>query len=110
VDQVMKDKNCMDPKMAVYCQAVRDLEDKSHGLEIHHVLCDYNKAVDVLAKTAYSHSPVPHESTPSDQHAPSERADGRSLPKRKNLKSWRSTSYPSRTLKIPTGGSQSSSG
>jgi hypothetical protein len=40
VDQVMKDKNCMDPKMATYCQAVRDLEDKFHGLELHHVLCD----------------------------------------------------------------------
>jgi ribonuclease HI len=25
VDQVMKDKNCVDPKMAAYCQAVRDL-------------------------------------------------------------------------------------
>jgi hypothetical protein len=36
----MKDKNCMDPKMATYCQAVRDLEDKFHGLELHHVLCD----------------------------------------------------------------------
>jgi hypothetical protein len=32
IDQVMKDKNCMDPKMAAYCQAVRDLEDKFHGL------------------------------------------------------------------------------
>jgi hypothetical protein len=36
----MKDKNCMDPKMATYCQAVRDLEDKFHGLELHLVLCD----------------------------------------------------------------------
>jgi ribonuclease HI len=26
VGQVMKDKNCVDPKMAAYCQAVRDLE------------------------------------------------------------------------------------
>jgi ribonuclease HI len=38
VDQVMKDKNCVDPKMAAYCQAMRDLEDKFHGLELHHVL------------------------------------------------------------------------
>jgi ribonuclease HI len=44
VDQVMKD-----PKMAAYCQAVRDLEGKFHGLELHHVLCEYNKAADVLA-------------------------------------------------------------
>jgi hypothetical protein len=39
----MKDKNCMDPKMAAYCQAMRDLEDKFHGLELHHVMRDYNK-------------------------------------------------------------------
>jgi hypothetical protein len=36
----MKDKNYVDPKMAAYCQAVRDLEGKFHGLELHHVLCD----------------------------------------------------------------------
>jgi hypothetical protein len=29
----MKDKNCVDPKMAAYCQAVQDLEGKFHGLE-----------------------------------------------------------------------------
>jgi ribonuclease HI len=40
VDQVMKDKNCVDPKMAMYCQAVQDLEGKFHCLELHHVLRD----------------------------------------------------------------------
>jgi ribonuclease HI len=40
VDQVMKNKNCVDRKMVVYCQAVRDLEGKFHGLELHHVLRD----------------------------------------------------------------------
>jgi ribonuclease HI len=69
VDQVMKDKNCVDSKMVAYCQAVRDLEDKFHGLELHHVLRDYNKAADVLAKTASSCSPVPHGVFASDQHA-----------------------------------------
>jgi hypothetical protein len=38
--------------MAVYCQAVRDLEGKFHGLELHHVLRDYNKVADVLTKAA----------------------------------------------------------
>jgi ribonuclease HI len=52
VGQVMKDKNSVDPKMAAYCQAVRDLEGKFHDLELHHVLRDYNKAADVLAKAA----------------------------------------------------------
>jgi hypothetical protein len=56
----MKDKNCVDPRMAAYYQAVRDLEGKFHGLELHHMLRDYNKAADVLAKAASSRSPVPH--------------------------------------------------
>jgi hypothetical protein len=42
----MKEKNCVDLKMEAYCQAVRDLEGKFHGLELHHVLSDYNKATD----------------------------------------------------------------
>jgi ribonuclease HI len=80
VDQVTKDKNCVDPKMAAYCQAVRDLEGKFHGLELHHVLRDYNKATDVLAKTASSRSPVPHGVFASDQHAPSVRSEGEKPP------------------------------
>jgi hypothetical protein len=72
----MKGKNCVDPKMAPYYQAVRDLDDKFHGLELHHVSRDYNKAADVLTKTASSSSPVPHEVFASDQHAPSVRAEG----------------------------------
>jgi hypothetical protein len=67
----MKEKNCIDPKMVVYCQAIRDLEGKFHGLELHHVLCDHNKATDILAKTASSRKPVPHGVFVSDQHAPS---------------------------------------
>jgi ribonuclease HI len=66
VDQVMKDKNCVDPKMAAYCQAVRDSEGKFHSLELHHVLRDYNKEADVLAKAASSQSPVPHGVFASD--------------------------------------------
>jgi ribonuclease HI len=80
VDQVMKDKNCVDPKMEVYYQAVQDLEGKFHSLELHHVLRDYNKAADVLAKTASSRSPVPHGVFVSDQHAPSVRVEGEKPP------------------------------
>jgi hypothetical protein len=54
--------------MAAYCQAIRDLEGKFHGLELHHVLRDYNKAADVLAKAASSRSPVLHGVFASDQH------------------------------------------
>jgi ribonuclease HI len=78
VDQVMKDKNCVDMKMAAYC--LRDLEGKFHGLKLHHVLRDYNKAVDVIMKTASTRSPVPHRVFASDQHAPSVRAEGEEPP------------------------------
>jgi ribonuclease HI len=77
--QVMKDKNCVDPRMASYCQAVRDLEGRFHGLELHHVLRDYNKVADVLAKAASSRSPVPHGVFSSDQHHPSVREEGEKL-------------------------------
>jgi ribonuclease HI len=70
IDQVMKEKNCVNPNMAAYCQAVRELEGKFHGLEHHHVLCDYNKATDILAKTASSRKPVLHGVFSSDQRTP----------------------------------------
>jgi ribonuclease HI len=76
VDQVMKEKNCVDPKMATYCQAVRELEGKFHGLKHHHVLCDYNKAADILAKTASSRKPVLHGVFSSNQRTPFMRAEG----------------------------------
>jgi hypothetical protein len=76
----MKDKDCVDPKMAVYCQVLRDLEGKFHSLELHHVLCDNNKAADVLVKAASSRSPVPHGVFASDQHVLSVLADGEKPP------------------------------
>jgi hypothetical protein len=76
----MKDKNYVDPRMAAYCQAVRDLEGKFHGLELHHVLHNYNKAADVLVKAKSSHSPVPHGVFASDQHQPSVREEGEKPP------------------------------
>jgi hypothetical protein len=75
----MKDKNYVDPKMA-YCQAVRNLEDKFHVLELHHVLRDYNKAADVLAKTVSSRSPVPHGVFAGGKHAPSICVEGEKPP------------------------------
>jgi hypothetical protein len=67
--------------MAVYYQAVRDLEGKFHGLELHHVLRDYNKAAGVLAKAASSRSLVPHGVFASDQHQSSVREEGEKPPK-----------------------------
>jgi ribonuclease HI len=38
IDQVMKEKNCVNPNMAAYCQAVRELEGKFHGHQLHYVV------------------------------------------------------------------------
>nr|CAB3471350.1 unnamed protein product [Digitaria exilis] len=46
VDQVMKESSCHDEKMAAYCQAVRKLEDKFDGLELHHIARRYNEEAD----------------------------------------------------------------
>jgi hypothetical protein len=56
------------------------LEGKFHGLELHHVLHDYNKAADVLSKAAFSRSPVPHGVFASDQHQPSVQEEGEKPP------------------------------
>jgi ribonuclease HI len=80
VGEVMKDKNCVDLRMAAYFQAVRDLEGKFHSLELHHVLRDYNKAADVLAKAASSCSPVPHGVFANDRHQSSVREEGEKPP------------------------------
>jgi hypothetical protein len=37
IDQVMKNSHCRDQKMEAYCDEVRCLEDKFHGLELNHV-------------------------------------------------------------------------
>jgi hypothetical protein len=96
----MKEKNCVDPKMAAYCQAVRDLEGKFHGLELHHMLRDYNKA-DVLAKTASSHQLVPHRVFASDQHTPSVRASGEKLPEIKETEVMAIDQPPELNLEDP---------
>ena len=42
IDQVMKESSCHYPKMESYYNAVRCLEDKFDGLELNHVLRNYN--------------------------------------------------------------------
>jgi ribonuclease HI len=101
MDQVMKDKNCVDPKMEAYCQAVHDLENKSHGLELHHVLRDYNKAANMLAKTASSRSPVHLRVFASDQHKPFVRAEGEKLPEEEEPEVMAIDQPPELNLKDP---------
>jgi hypothetical protein len=59
IDQVMKESNCHDPKIAAYCSAVRRLEDKFDGLELNHVPRKYNEDADELAKIASGQTTVP---------------------------------------------------
>jgi hypothetical protein len=87
--------------MAAYCQAVQDLEGKFHGLELHHVLRDYNKAAHVLAKTASSRSPVPHGVFASDQHTPSVRAEGKKPPEKSELEVMAIDQSPELNLEDP---------
>ena len=61
VDQVMKESNCLDPKMEAYCKLVRRLEDKFDGLELNHVAQKYNEAADELAKIASARGSGPPE-------------------------------------------------
>jgi ribonuclease HI len=101
VDQVMKYKNCDDLKMAAYCQAIRDLEGKFHGLELHRVLRDYNKAADVLAKAASSQNPVPHGVFASDQHQPSVQAKGEKPPEESESEAMAIDKTPEMNLEDP---------
>ena len=55
----MKESNCHNVKMAVYCQEVHRLEDKFDGLELNHILRCLNEAANALAKAASSRELVP---------------------------------------------------
>jgi ribonuclease HI len=78
IDQAMKSSSCRDPKMEAYCEEVRRLEDKFHGLELNHIARRYNEATDELAKITSSQTTVPLDVFTRDLHQPSVniRADG----------------------------------
>ncbi|CAO2149557.1 unnamed protein product [Urochloa humidicola] len=59
IDQVMKESGCHDAKMEAYCNAVRRLEDKFHGIELNHIARRYNEEADELAKIASGRTTVP---------------------------------------------------
>jgi ribonuclease HI len=52
IDQVMKNSHCRDRKMEAYCDEVRRLEDKFYGLELNHIVRQYNETADELAKNS----------------------------------------------------------
>jgi ribonuclease HI len=71
IDQVMKSSSCRNPKMEAYCQEVRRLEDKFHGLELNHIARRYNEAADELAKIASGRATVPPDVFAKDLQHPS---------------------------------------
>jgi ribonuclease HI len=75
IDQVMKNSHCRDRKMEAYCDEVRRLEDKFHGLELNHVARWYNEAADELAKIASGRMTLPPNVFSRDICQPSVKLD-----------------------------------
>jgi ribonuclease HI len=75
IDQVMKNSHCRDRKMEAYCDEVRRLEDKFHGLELNHVARRYNETANELAKIASGRTMVPPNVFCRDIHQPSVKLD-----------------------------------
>jgi ribonuclease HI len=75
IDQVMKNSHCRDRKMEAYCDEVRRLEDKFHGLELNHVARRYNETADELAKIASGRTMVPLDVFSRDIYQPSIKLD-----------------------------------
>ena len=57
--------------MDAYCEEVRKLENKFHGLEFHHVVHDNNVAADVLSKLGSTRAQVPAGIFVHELHTPS---------------------------------------
>src|SRR4051812_46422489 len=76
VNQVMKEWDIRSPAMTGYCNAVRKLEKKFEGLELHHIPRLKNQAADDLAKIGSKREAIPsnvfleHIHTPSVQEDP----------------------------------------
>ena len=76
VNQVIKEWDIRSPAMTGYCNAVRKLEKKFEGLELHHIPRLKNHATNDLAKIGSTWKPIPgnvfleHLHTPSVQEDP----------------------------------------
>jgi ribonuclease HI len=75
IDQVMKNSHYCDQNMEAYCDEVRRLEDKFHGLELNHVARWYNETADELAKIALGRTTVPPDVFSRDIYQPSVKLD-----------------------------------
>jgi ribonuclease HI len=75
IDQVMKNSHYRNRKMEAYCDEVRCLEDKFHGLELNHVARRYTETADELAKIASGRTMVPLDVFSRDIYQPSVKLD-----------------------------------
>jgi ribonuclease HI/transposase InsO family protein len=75
IDQVMKNSHYRDQKMEAYCDEVRRLEDKFHGLELNHIARRYNETADELTKIASGRTTVPPDVFSRDIYQPSVKLD-----------------------------------
>jgi hypothetical protein len=75
VNQVMKEWDVRNPAMTGYCNAVRKLEKKFEGLELHHVPREKNQAADELAIIGSTRKPVPSDVFLEHLYSPSVQED-----------------------------------
>jgi hypothetical protein len=71
----MKNSHSRDQKMEAYCDEVRRLEDKFHGLELNHIARRYNETADKLAKIASGRTTVRPDVFSRDIYQPSVKLD-----------------------------------
>ena len=72
---MMKDWDVRIPAMTGYCNAVRKLEKKFEGLELHHVPRLKNQAADELAKIGSKREAIPRNVFLEHIHSPSVQED-----------------------------------
>ena len=75
VNQVMKEWDVRSPAMTGYCNAVRKLEKKFEGLELHHIPRLKNQAADDLAKIGSKREAIPSGVFLEHIHTPSVKED-----------------------------------
>jgi hypothetical protein len=59
IQQVNKEWDCNKETMDAYVQEVRELKNKFSGLEVHHVVREYNVGADILSKLGSTRAQVP---------------------------------------------------
>nr|XP_020156880.1 uncharacterized protein LOC109742199 [Aegilops tauschii subsp. strangulata] len=74
-NQVMKEQDVRNLSMTGYCNAVRKLEKKFEGLDLHHIPRIKNQAADDLGKIGSAQKPMPSNVFLEHLHSPSVQED-----------------------------------